>query len=85
MIQCEDCVYWYRGYNGAKTGYCHRYPPMFNPVFNYLQSKQNVVKQPDRSEAEWASTESIHNPDAWVFPITMEDDECGEGRKAKLS
>lgn len=68
--QCRSCRFWFRDEDTEQThiGHCRRFPPvMVGEVLAH--SAVDVGSTP---------TDEAFDPVAWYFPITFEDQWCGE-------
>lgn len=65
---CSTCRFWGAA-DECDEGPCHRYPPVLNHSM--------VASQPENDDGN-ASMEESYKIYCWAYPVTGEDEWCGE-------
>lgn len=82
--RCDGCRFWDRAHrrppeepSDDDEGNCRRHPPVINPELVRLHAAAFAV-----SERSYEAAQEASGFAAWVFPVTMAYDWCGEHQPA---
>ena len=73
---CEHCRFWDK-FEEDGWGWCMRFPPQLSDVMLRFGVDAALEEEKHRFEEE-CYVHQINMPDAWHYPVTVEDHWCGE-------